>query len=65
MTVGVVVPLVTPLGEGGAVVEEDVRRLVESVGDEATGLMPALSSGEGWRLSAEQVGGHGVGHPAP
>ncbi len=54
MTTGVLVPLVTPLGPSGAVVEDDVRRLIESVGEEATALMPCLSTGEGWRLSAEQ-----------
>ena len=54
MTKDLVVPLVTPVGPSGEVVEDDVRRLVESVGVHATALMPTLSSGEGWRLSPEQ-----------
>lgn len=51
---GVIVPLVTPLTEEGTVCAASVERLIDSVRSAATGLMPALSSGEGWRLSLAQ-----------
>lgn len=51
---GVIVPLVTPLGDDGAVCEESLGRLIESVRPHVTALLPALSSGEGWRLSERQ-----------
>lgn len=51
---GTIVPLVTPLTKAGEVSEPSVRRLVGSVRDEVTGLMPALSTGEGWKLSDRQ-----------
>jgi len=51
---GVIVPLVTPLTAEGAVCPASVERLVESVRPDVTGLMPALSSGEGWRLQPWQ-----------
>lgn len=51
---GTIVPLVTPLTESGEVSEPSVRRLVESVRGEVSGLMPALSTGEGWKLSERQ-----------
>src|SRR5205807_47731 len=51
---GVVVPLVTPLDANGDVSAAGVERLVGSVRDHAAALMPALSSGEGWRLSEDQ-----------
>ncbi|KAA2258721.1 dihydrodipicolinate synthase family protein [Solihabitans fulvus] len=51
---GTIVPLVTPLDAGGAVSEKSVDRLIEEIGDEVTGLMPALSSGEGWKLTEQQ-----------
>jgi 4-hydroxy-tetrahydrodipicolinate synthase len=51
---GVLVPLVTPLTETGAVSAECVAALVESVRPQATGLLPGLSTGEGWRLSPQQ-----------
>lgn len=54
MSDAVLVPLVTPLDPAGAVVEDDVRRLIESVGPHARGLMPALATGEGWALSEAQ-----------
>jgi 4-hydroxy-tetrahydrodipicolinate synthase len=50
---GTIVPLITPL-DGGVVAEKGVQRLIESVRAEVTGLMPALSSGEGWALSEQQ-----------
>jgi 4-hydroxy-tetrahydrodipicolinate synthase len=51
---GTIVPLVTPLEENGAVCERSVRRLINSVRDQVTALMPALSTGEGWKLSEHQ-----------
>ncbi|MBP2702655.1 dihydrodipicolinate synthase family protein [Microbispora sp. RL4-1S] len=51
---GTIVPLVTPLAESGAVSEQSVRRLVESLRHHVTALMPALSTGEGWKLSERQ-----------
>lgn len=55
MNIGdVVVPLVTPLDGRGAVSAGCVERLVESVRPRATALLPALTSGEGWRLSLRQ-----------
>lgn len=51
---GTIVPLITPLDESGAVDEKSVARLVEYVHPEVTALMPALSSGEGWRLDEGQ-----------
>lgn len=62
---GTIVPLVTPLGEHGTVQERGVTRLIESVRSGVTGLMPALSTGEGWALSTEQwtdMVGHTVRH---
>jgi 4-hydroxy-tetrahydrodipicolinate synthase len=51
---GIIVPLVTPLDESGAVCKHSVRRLIETIADEVTGLMPTLSSGEGWKLDVER-----------
>lgn len=60
---GVMVPLVTPLcGEGdgphhqhhGSVCAASVERLVSTVRPATTGLIPALSSGEGWLLDELQ-----------
>lgn len=51
---GTIVPLVTPLDSAGQVSVPSVRRLVDSVRGQVTGLMPALSSGEGWKLSERQ-----------
>jgi 4-hydroxy-tetrahydrodipicolinate synthase len=47
---GVIVPLVTPFNANGTVSIEDVRRLVEHLYGRVHGLLPALSSGEGWML---------------
>lgn len=47
---GVIVPLVTPFDADGQVSTEDVRRLVNHLADRVHGLLPALSSGEGWML---------------
>jgi 4-hydroxy-tetrahydrodipicolinate synthase len=51
---GVIVPLVTPVTLQGTVCAASVERLIDSVRPTAQGLMPALSSGEGWRLTPEQ-----------
>ncbi|MFE2012720.1 dihydrodipicolinate synthase family protein [Streptomyces sp. NPDC059491] len=51
---GTIVPLITPLDEHGTVDERSVARLVDHVRAEVSGLMPALTSGEGWALDARQ-----------
>ncbi|MFE2555684.1 dihydrodipicolinate synthase family protein [Streptomyces sp. NPDC059352] len=51
---GTVVPLITPLDENGTVDEQSVARLIDHVHTEVTGLMPALTSGEGWKLDDRQ-----------
>lgn len=51
---GTIVPLITPLHADGAVDRPSVDRLVESLHRDVTGLMPTLSSGEGWRLTESQ-----------
>jgi len=51
---GVMVPLVTPLCGHDKVCATSVERLIASVRPAATGLIPALSSGEGWQLDEAQ-----------
>ncbi|RQR79133.1 dihydrodipicolinate synthase family protein [Burkholderia sp. Bp9012] len=51
---GIVVPLVTPLATDFRVCERSVARLIDSVRNHATALLPALSSGEGGRLCRSQ-----------
>jgi 4-hydroxy-tetrahydrodipicolinate synthase len=51
---GTIAPLVTPLDTYGAVSERCVARLIGSIRKHVTGLVPALSSGEGWALNDEQ-----------
>jgi 4-hydroxy-tetrahydrodipicolinate synthase len=51
---GTIVPLITPLTHDGTVCQDSVRRLVMSVRDDVSALMPVLSSGEGWQLSESQ-----------
>ncbi|MFE0646237.1 dihydrodipicolinate synthase family protein [Streptomyces sp. NPDC058877] len=51
---GTIVPMITPLDEHGTVDEQSVVRLLDHIRTEVTGLMPALSSGEGWKLDARQ-----------
>jgi 4-hydroxy-tetrahydrodipicolinate synthase len=51
---GVIVPLITPLDESGAVHRSSLHRLIDSIRGGVSALMPALSSGEGWKLSPEQ-----------
>lgn len=62
---GTIVPLITPFEEDRTVSEKSVAQLVESIRDEVSGLMPALTSGEGWKLDAQQwhdVVAHTVQH---
>jgi 4-hydroxy-tetrahydrodipicolinate synthase len=51
---GVLVPLATPLTASGEVSTACVGALIESVRPYAGGLLPGLSTGEGWRLSKQQ-----------
>jgi 4-hydroxy-tetrahydrodipicolinate synthase len=51
---GILVPLVTPLTAEGQVCRRSLENLIESVRSDASGLIPALSSGEGWALSLAQ-----------
>ncbi|MFB8405924.1 dihydrodipicolinate synthase family protein [Streptomyces sp. NPDC055912] len=51
---GTVVPLITPFDEHGVVDEQSVVRLLEHIRAEVSGFMPALTSGEGWKLDARQ-----------
>ncbi|MBT3073044.1 MULTISPECIES: dihydrodipicolinate synthase family protein [Streptomyces] len=51
---GTIVPLITPLDPTGTVDGKSVGRLVDHIRTEVTGLMPALTSGEGWKLDARQ-----------
>ncbi|MFV6029897.1 dihydrodipicolinate synthase family protein [Streptomyces sp. NPDC056264] len=51
---GTVVPLITPLDEHGVVDEQSVVRLLDHIRAEVSGFMPALTSGEGWKLDARQ-----------
>jgi 4-hydroxy-tetrahydrodipicolinate synthase len=51
---GVMVPLVTPLAEDGSVSGDDVAALVAAVRPHVQGLVPALSTGEGWLLDERQ-----------
>lgn len=53
MTTGVIVPLVTPVDGTGTVSEADVARLCGRLGGVA-GLLPVLSTGEGWALDENQ-----------
>jgi len=48
---GVLVPLVTPLDAAGAVCRRSVGRLIAHARQAASGYIPCLTSGEGWRLS--------------
>ncbi|MCX5199579.1 dihydrodipicolinate synthase family protein [Streptomyces sp. NBC_00249] len=51
---GTIVPLITPLNEDQSVDGASVSRLIEHVRGEVTALMPALTSGEGWKLDERQ-----------
>ena len=52
--IGTFAPLLTPLKSNRSVCEESLRRLIASVSESASGLLPGLSSGEGKRLSERQ-----------
>ncbi|MCT2594719.1 dihydrodipicolinate synthase family protein [Streptomyces sp. N2-109] len=54
MYTGTIVPLITPLDEDRRVAEKSVARLVDHIRHDVTALMPALTSGEGWRLTEQQ-----------
>ncbi|AOS64615.1 dihydrodipicolinate synthase family protein [Actinoalloteichus hymeniacidonis] len=54
MYAGTIVPLITPLDEQGRVDAASVDRLIESLHSDVSGLMPTLSSGEGWQLDPGQ-----------
>ncbi|SDH03172.1 4-hydroxy-tetrahydrodipicolinate synthase [Pseudomonas benzenivorans] len=51
---GTFVPLITPLDQHGAVCRQSVAQLLAHSRHTASGYIPCLTSGEGWRLSAEQ-----------
>lgn len=51
---GLIAPLPTPLDAEGSVSASCVAGLVEYLRHDVTGLMPALSTGEGWRLRHDQ-----------
>jgi 4-hydroxy-tetrahydrodipicolinate synthase len=51
---GTIVPLITPMNDDGTVDEQSTARLIDHVRPEVTGLMPALTSGEGWKLDERQ-----------
>lgn len=51
---GVFIPLITPLDEAGDVCKTSVAHLVAHVRPSASGLLPCLTSGEGWLLSRAQ-----------
>lgn len=48
------VPLVTPVGADGQVRAADVAAMIAALAPYADGLVPALSTGEGWALSGPQ-----------
>jgi 4-hydroxy-tetrahydrodipicolinate synthase len=51
---GVIAPLVTPMGFGPGVSEEGIDGQIQAVRPWVSGLMPCISSGEGWRLTQPQ-----------
>ena len=51
---GIIPPLVTPLDHTGRVCEMSVKKLIASMGNHYTALMPVLSSGEGRYLDTMQ-----------
>src|SRR6185503_5722448 len=51
---GTFIPLITPLDEAGAVSGPSVARLLAHARHTASGYIPCLTSGEGWRLSPAQ-----------
>lgn len=51
---GIIAPLVTPLRKDDSVCEESLLRLLNHLRPDVAGLMPCLSSGEGWKLTPRQ-----------
>lgn len=51
---GVIAPLVTPMALDGTVSRQGVRSQIEAIRTWVSGLMPCISSGEGWRLTPSQ-----------
>lgn len=51
---GIIAPLVTPIDEQGNVCQKSVKNLIDYLSSHVQGIMPALSSGEGWKLSKQQ-----------
>ncbi|MGI5450685.1 dihydrodipicolinate synthase family protein [Streptomyces sp. CA-243310] len=51
---GTIVPLVTPFRDDDTVDEQSTARLIDHVRHDVTALMPALTSGEGWKLTERQ-----------
>jgi 4-hydroxy-tetrahydrodipicolinate synthase len=51
---GVIVPLVTPVTAEGDICASSVERLIACVRAGANALIPALTTGEGWRLGPAQ-----------
>ena len=51
---GVLVPLITPIDDTGAVCRRSVARLIACSQAVAAGYVPCLTSGEGWRLDRSQ-----------
>lgn len=65
---GVFVPLITPLDDDGAVCRRSVRCLLACSQATASGYIPCLTSGEGWRLNRSQweaMVGHTLEYAAP
>jgi len=50
----IIVPLITPLDKVGDVCEFSVQKLLQQCGKYSYGVIPCLSSGEGWCLSEKQ-----------
>jgi 4-hydroxy-tetrahydrodipicolinate synthase len=51
---GVMVPLVTPVAADASVCETDVVAMITMLAPHVAGLVPALSTGEGWALDSIQ-----------
>jgi 4-hydroxy-tetrahydrodipicolinate synthase len=51
---GIIPPLVTPIDEQGNVCQQSVKNLIAYLRPHIQGIMPTLSSGEGWKLSQQQ-----------
>lgn len=51
---GILPPLITPVKENGEICELSVKQLIHYVLPYSSALVPALTSGEGWKLSKRQ-----------